>query len=111
VKTDVHEHSKSIYNRIMKDGSRDARFKRVFEIIYFSPVPLTDYEILQRFKNGSDNINLVQPRITEGYKLDKNGNAPIYEEGPPGKSIYKNTPVRTTRIAHKPNSNLQESLF
>jgi len=90
----THENSESIYKKIMADGSKDARFKSVFKIIYFSSLPLTDYQILQLFSPGSDNINLVQPRITDGYKMDP----PIYTEGPPGKSNYKNSPVRTTRI-------------
>jgi len=90
----------------MADGSKDARFKDVFKIIYFSTVPLTDYKILQFFKPGSDNINLVQPRITEGHTMDR----PIYCEGPPGKSNYRNSPVRTTRIKAV-KEDPQESLF
>jgi len=107
----MHENSKAIYTKIMKDGSKDARFKKVFEIIYFSKQPLRDWDVLQRFKLGSDNLNLVQPRISEGYKPDKADNPPIYQEGPPGISPHKNTPVRTTVIASDPDQAQQQSLL
>ena len=91
----------------MQDGSKDARFKKVFEIIYFAQAPPTDYQVLQSFKPGSDNLNLVQPRISEGYLMDQ----PVFEEGPPGKSNYKNTPVRTTIIARAQDESQQFTLF
>ena len=102
----AHEHSKKIYHQIMNDGSKDRRFKKVFEIIYFAGKPLRDWDVLQLFKPGSDNINLVQPRISEGHLMDP----PIFSEGPPGVSPHKNTPVRTTVIAVPPDKNQQVGL-
>lgn len=63
----IHTNSKEAYKAIMGDGSRASRLKSVVEIIQGSKSPMSDYQVLQCFKSGSDNLNLVQPRITEGY--------------------------------------------
>ena len=63
----IHKHSIETYQSIMQDGSKETRKRALLEIIETATEPMTDYEVLQCFKSGSDNLNLVQPRITEGY--------------------------------------------
>jgi len=46
-------------------GSFKTRAQKLFEILYFKSQQLTDKEILERFAPGSDNKNLVSPRLTE----------------------------------------------
>ena len=88
----IHSNSKEAYNHIMFNGAKTARAKAVLKIIEGADSPLSDYQVLQVFKSGSDNLNLVRPRITELYK------AGILEEGYPVKSHEGETNVRTSRI-------------
>ena len=88
----IHSNSKEAYKAIMCNGSKDSRAKEVLKIIESAGRSLSDYQVLQVFKSGSDNLNLVRPRISEMYK---NG---ILEEGPPVKSHEGNTNVRTSQI-------------
>ena len=100
----IHQNSEQVYDAIIMDGSKDGRLKRVLEIITEAPKPLSDYQILQELKAGSDNLNLVSPRITELYQMVP----PVVVEGPPVKSHCKNTNVRTTELI---KINSQTKLF
>jgi len=91
----IHRHSLKTYDQILRDGSLTKREQAVLKIIVASKFPLRDFDILQVFKKGSDNINLVQPRIT-----DLHGRGHLIE-GPPGRSPYKSGPVRTSIVNFK----------
>jgi hypothetical protein len=91
--TRIHQNSLNCHGVITQDGTIGKRKARILEIIDAAPRPLSDWEILQRYKPGSDNLNLVQPRITEMY----NPPFSLLEEGPPTKSHMKNCNVRTSR--------------
>lgn len=97
----MHKNSLDVYDKIVADQSLNKRERAVVRIVVDNPRPLRDYDILQKFKPGSDNINLCQPRITHLHDLK------IFKEGPPGKSPYKNCNVRTTIL----NVEDQLSLF
>ena len=88
----IHTNSLEAYKQIMTNGSRDTRLKAIFEILIKSNRFMSDYEVLQKLKPGSDNMNLVRPRITEAHQ------SYILEEGPPRKSHDGNLNVRTSRI-------------
>ena len=98
----MHDHSLSSHRVISRDGSLGKRTEAVLSIIKSAGRPLTDYEVLQRFKPGSDNLNLVRPRITELHDLGR------LKEGPPARSHMKNVPVRTSLPA---GEQAQQSLF
>lgn len=99
----IHKHSISALKEIYRDGTKASRQGVIYRIIENSPWPLSDWDILQRLKPGSDNLNLVRPRITELHE------ARILKEGTPVKSHYKeNMNVRTSRLVNQEN---QTSLF
>ena len=98
----MHDHSLSSHRVISRDGSLGKRTEAVLSIIKSAGRPLTDWEVLQKFKPGSDNLNLVRPRITELHKQGK------LREGPPARSNTKNCPVRTSEPA---GERKQQSLF
>jgi len=99
----VHEHSITTHRVKSQDGTFGRRTTAVLGIIKAAGRPLTDWEVLQKFKPGSDNLNLVRPRITELHKMGE------LREGPPGRSNCKSVPVRTSEpsISQGP----QQSLF
>lgn len=100
----MHKNSLEAYRKITEEGSKNTREKDILTIYSNYNRPLTDYEILQNFKPGSDNLNLVRPRITE---LHQKG---ILEEGPPIKSHMGRLNVRTSKIKDF-EEQLQTSLF
>jgi len=73
----IHKHSIETYQSIMQDGSKETRKRALLEIIESSSEPMTDYEVLQSFKSGSDNMNLVRPRLTDMH------NSGVLIAGPP----------------------------
>jgi len=89
--TEMHDHSLAVHDKIMSDGSVSKRERIVILILSESDVPLSDYQILQKFKPGRDNCNLVRPRITQ---LHKKG---ILEEANSIKG-FAGTTVRTSKI-------------
>ena len=98
----VHRNSKEVWHQIMQDGSKDKKMQEIFRIIFQAKEALSDYAVLQKVKPGSDNLNLVRPRITELHQIGRKGprfeEPKVVEEGMPTKSHYKNTNVRTTRL-------------
>ena len=98
----IHQNSLSSHRVIENDGSLGKRAEAILGIITAAGRPLTDWEVLQKFKPGSDNLNLVRPRITELHKQGK------LREGPPARSNTKNCPVRTSEPA---GERKQQSLF
>lgn len=93
----IHRNSLEAYKMIMADGSKMTHLKQCLQIITGSRSPIGDYDVLQKVKPGSDNLNLVRPRITELYKLLPG----VMIEGPPTKSHYKDCNVRTSMIHQK----------
>ena len=61
----MHNNSIEAYKSIMHSGAKASRAQAVLQICLNNPNPMTDRDILNCFKVGSDNLNLVQPRITE----------------------------------------------
>lgn len=59
----VHKNSLASYKTGIKDSFKN-RSQQIFEVLYFGRKKMTDYEILQVFKAGSDNRNLIAPRVT-----------------------------------------------
>lgn len=59
----MHSNSLEAYTQGIK-GSFKSRSQQVFECYYFGHKSLTDRQCLQMLYPGSDNTNLVQPRIT-----------------------------------------------
>jgi len=90
----MHNNSLAADKLITDDGTKDKRRKAIIEIFVRAQRPLSDWEVLQRFKPGSDNLNLVRPRISEMY----GGPNPVLEEGPPARSHCKNCNVRTSQL-------------
>ena len=88
----MHSNSKEAYRAIVGNGSKASRSKSIIQIFENSKAPLSDHQVLQKFKLGSDNLNLVRPRITE---LHQSG---ILIEGPQTKSTEGNLNVRTSFI-------------
>jgi len=85
----IHKHSIETYQSIMQDGSKETRKRALLEIIESSSEPMTDYEVLQSFKSGSDNMNLVRPRLTDLH------NSGVLVAGPPTKND-RGYPIRTS---------------
>lgn len=98
----IHQNSLSSHRVIENDGSLGKRAQSILDILTAAGRPLTDYEVLQKFKPGSDNLNLVRPRITE---LTERG---FLAEGPARKSHAKNCNVRASRVI---KFRVQQSLF
>ena len=86
----IHKNSTEIYHLITEDGSLNHRETAVMKIFMERTTPLRDYDVLQIFKPGSDNVNLVQPRISSLHDKE------LLKEGPPMKSPYKDCNVRTS---------------
>ena len=63
----MHNNSLETYKEGMKGGFQ-SRSQLIFNALWFGTHEYTDRELLQRLKPGSDNINYVQPRITEMTK-------------------------------------------
>ena len=99
----MHNNSLEVNKVITKDGSKEARRNAILGIIRASKWPLSDYQILKRFKPGSDDMNLVRPRISELHVLG------VLEEGPPVKSHVKNCNVRSSKVC-RPEVK-QQSMF
>ena len=93
----MHKNSTEAYKKIMFSGAKATRLRAVLEIISKSDIPLTDYQILQQFKSGSDNLNLVRPRVTELHGLKP----AIVEEGYPANSHENGMTVRTTKLSER----------
>ena len=92
----MHRNSLEAHADITKTGIRGNRTEAVLKIFRMFPgVALTDRQVLDSFKPGSDNINLVQPRITElrdaGY---------IREVGKTRDSLTRKT-VRMSQLVEK----------
>ena len=85
----IHKHSIETYQSIMDSGAKDSRKKAVLEIIQSNSEPMTDYEVLQCFKSGSDNMNLVRPRISDMH------HSGVLVAGPPTKN-ERGYPIRTS---------------
>ena len=85
----IHKHSIETYQSIMQDGSKETRKRVLLEIIESATEPMTDYEVLQCFKSGSDNMNLVRPRLTDMH------NSGVLVAGPPTKNEH-GYPIRTS---------------
>ena len=88
----MHTHSKEAYRSIMASGAKASRTRAILEIFKRNSRPLSDYQILQKFKSGSDNLNLVRPRITELHQMG------VLVEDIPIKSHDGNRNVRTCKI-------------
>jgi len=98
----MHTHSLEAFDQITADGTRDTRSKKILEILSSFSRPMSDYDVLQVFKPGSDDLNLVRPRITELH--DKH----ILEEGMRTRSSDGKRNVRTSMIK---NFKQQVSMF
>jgi len=60
----MHQNSIQAFREITSDGSRKKRAEIIMDVFNHGG-KYTDYQVLQILKPGSDNINFVQPRITE----------------------------------------------
>lgn len=87
----VHKHSFTAYQEVKLSVSQ--RESLILKVIREVDKPLRDYDILKLVYPNSENINMVQPRITE---LHQKG---ILIEDKPGRSPFGNRPVRTSVIA------------
>lgn len=87
----MHINSITAYDELIP--TLNARESAVLDIVINAKKPLTNYDILQKFKPGSDNLNLVAPRITSLH--DKG----VLIEGAPARSHAKNTQVRTSILS------------
>lgn len=88
----MHQNSLDGYDLLMRSGKVNAREKAVIKLAVDNPGLKRDFDFLQLFKPGSDNVNLVQPRITHLIDLK------IFREGTQGMSPYQNSPVRRTEL-------------
>jgi len=88
----MHNHSLEAYNQIITTGAKDTRSAKILDILSSFGRPMSDYEVLQVFKPGSDDLNLVRPRLTELHQKQ------ILIEGPRTKSSDGRRNVRTNKI-------------
>lgn len=61
----MNENSISAYREGINSGEIKKREQLIFEEYYFGDKTLTDRQVLNGVKPGSDNMNWVSPRITE----------------------------------------------
>lgn len=64
----MHDNSLAALKEINEDGTKKRRADAIIEIFKQHIYPLTDRTILKKLFPGSDNLNLVRPRITEAIK-------------------------------------------
>ena len=88
----MHENSIKSIKGINKDGTKMKRAEAIMDVFY-SGLDLTDREVLQMLKPGSDNLNYVRPRITE--LIDKKILVEV------GNKQYQGRPNRITRLADR----------
>ena len=84
----MHTNSLIAYDELIPTLS--AREGFILDIIVKAKKPMSDWDILQVFKKGSDNLNLIRPRVSDLH--DKK----VLIEGAPARSHTKNMPVRTS---------------
>ena len=97
-----HENSFEAYKSLIKSGKKKARAQLIFEMLYYHG-PLSDVAILKRLFDGSDNRNLVSPRITE---LLSEG---VLEEV--GNSVENGKTVRLTQVKFPMEEKQQMEIF
>ena len=88
----MHKNSLEIYNALRESGELTKRQREVLTIFFNRSTPLRDWDVLQIFKKGSDNMNLVRPRITELHHYN------YLIEGPVQRGHSNNCNVRTSVI-------------
>lgn len=72
----MHQNSRLAFEAINRDGTKKTRSEMILEV-FAGKRKFTDYQVLQKLKPGSDNLNFVRPRITEliqSKKLRECGN-------------------------------------
>jgi len=85
----THKNSLAAYQEGCKFSFK-SRAQSIFEVLYFGRKELSDREVLKKLKPGSDNINFVQPRLSEMLKSG------VLEEC--GTKRENGRPVRVCRI-------------
>jgi len=88
----MHPNSLDAYDLLLRSGKLNQREKDIVALALMHPGLHRDYDWLQLFKPGSDNVNFVQPRITHLIELK------IFKVGTQGMSPYLDTPVRRTEL-------------
>jgi len=101
----IQQNSIDAFELLESKGILNQREKEILKIRLDKTGPMRDWDYLQIYKPGSDNINLVQPRITNMIDLK------IFTLGPTGRSPYIDSPVRTTVLNPKYEPDTQRSLF
>lgn len=61
----MHKNSIAAYREGINSGEIKKREQLIFECYYFGDKILTDRQVLNELRPGSDNMNWVSPRITE----------------------------------------------
>ena len=63
----MHDNSMIAINQLTDSGKRKTRLEMIMEI-FEDGKSYTDEQILQKIKPGSDNRNLVSPRLNDGIE-------------------------------------------
>lgn len=98
----MHNHSIEAYARLIKSGFKDSRVMEILETVKNAGKPLRDFDVLERLFPGSDDLNLVRPRLTELHQ------AGFLVEGPPMRNKSNTRNVRTSVPA---DTELQQRLL
>jgi len=87
----IHENSRQAIKEITTSGERKNRAEQILDIFKEYGFPMTDRGVLMRLFPGSDNLNLVRPRITELInkgQLQEVGNVMDFKTQKQVRSVY-----------------------
>lgn len=99
----VHENSIETHRELKKTGEVKRREDEIQEC-YLAHGPLTDRQVLQILKPGSDDLNYVRPRITEMIRPKKPGKPKLLQEVDTTIDPVTKKPVRIVDfLMHEPD--------